>query len=276
MSIQKSTYMNKQAALLTFFALVCLLSSSCVPRAKLVYLQRDGEPTNEERSFSVKRSKYVVQENDILDIQLRSTNLEVNQLFNQASLQLANQGAQAAQNGDAFYLSGYTVDADGDVELPILGKVTVAGKNLDQIKKELNEKLEPLFDNYFLRVQLGGIRFSALGEFNKPGKYNVLQNQLTIFEAVAQAGDLTLLASRSNIKMIRQYPDETKVHNINLLDQEVINSPLYFIQPNDVLYAEPLPQKSNGIGTNGTQTFTTVLSVVASAVTIILAIQNLN
>ena len=85
-----------------------------------------------------------------------------------------------------------------------------------------------------------------------------------------------MLASRDNVKLIRQYPGETKVHNINLLDEQIVNSPFYFIHPNDVLYAEPLPQKSNGIGTNGTQTFTTVLSVVASAVTIILAIQNLN
>ena len=120
----------------------------------------------------------------------------------------------------------------------------VKGLSLKDAKDVIDLEVAKLFKNYYLQVKLGGIRFSTLGEFNRSGKQVVLQNQATIFEAIALGGDLTSLAKRDEIKLIRQYPEGTKIHTINLLDQSIIGSPYYFIQPNDVLYAEPLPQKA--------------------------------
>ena len=124
-------------------------------------------------------------------------------------------------------------------------------------------------------MKLGGIRFSALGEFNAPGKRVVLQYQATIFEAIALSGDLTQLARRDKVKLIRQYPQGTKIHSLNLLDQSIIGSPFYFIQPNDVLYAEPLPQKSYGLGVNGAQTISTLIGVLGSSLAVTLSVLSL-
>ena len=123
-----------------------------------------------------------------------------------------------------------------------------------------------------MKVKLGGIRFSAIGEFNRPGKHVVMQNQATIFEAIALSGGLSSVAKRKNIKLIRQYPEGTRIHNINLLDQSIIASPYYFIQPNDVLYAEPMPQKSWGVGVNGAQTFGTIINTLSATLAITLSI----
>ena len=97
------------------------------------------------------------------------------------------------------------------------------GQTLDQARTTIDTKVGGLFNNYHLQVKLGGIRFSAIGEFNRPGKQVVMQNQATIFEAIALSGDLNSVARRDDIKLIRQYPDGTRIHTINLLDQSIIS-----------------------------------------------------
>ena len=108
--------------------------------------------------------------------------------------------------------------------------------------------------------------------YNKVGSGSLT----TIFEAIALAGDLNMVAQRDQVSLIRQYPDGTRIHRLNLLDQSIIDSPYYFIQPNDVIYVEPMKQKSFGIGVTGAQTITTIISVVSTSLALILAIQGLN
>lgn len=249
--------------------------SSCVPTEKMIYLQSE---TNESMDvFEYEHQVYRLQANDILDVQIRSINEEANQLF---SLQI-QQGQQSmqvgAQNGgDLYYLTGYPVSEKGAITLPFIGEVFVKGKTLEEAKMLIDAEVAKYFKNFFLQVKLGGIRFSTLGEFNRSGKHVILQNQATIYEAIAVSGDLTMLAKRDEIRLIRQYPDGTKIHSINLLDQSIISSPFYFIQPNDVLYAEPLPQKSWGIGITGAQTFSTIISTLSTSLALTLSIISLN
>ena len=102
-----------------------------------------------------------------------------------------------------------------------------------------------------------------------------MQNQATIFEAIALCGDLNVVARRDQIRLIRQYPDGTRIHKLNLLDQSIIGSPYYFIQPNDVIYAEPLPQKAWGIGVTGAQTLGTIVSTLSTSLALTLSIISL-
>jgi polysaccharide export outer membrane protein len=102
-----------------------------------------------------------------------------------------------------------------------------------------------------------------------------MQNQVTIFEAIALGGDLNAVANREDVKLIRQYPEGTRVHRLNLLDQSIVGSPHYFIQPNDVIYVEPLPQRSWGIGVTGAQTLTTIMSTLSTSLALTLSIISL-
>lgn len=265
------------AQLSLLLLLLALAFQACVPKKDLVFLQEDENlEQDDDRIYKYQRYEYHLQVNDIIDVQVKSMNEEANKLFaqdggNNQSMRMGVQGG-----GDIYYMTGYSVNDSGYVELPIIGGVKVLGLTIPETKKAIETQVQKYYAKYYLKVQLGGIRYSALGEFNAPGKYTVLQNQLTIFEAIANAGDLNTVANRDEVILIRQYPDGTKMHRINLLDRSIIGSPYYFIQPNDIIYVEPLQRKTLGFGVNAAQSVGTLVSVLSSGLALILAIQNVN
>ena len=260
------------AGLVLVFVMCC---TSCVPVESLIYLQPDEDMLEEVHEYD--KQEYQLQTNDILDVKISSLNPEVNALFNASTMGTMQVAQATAQTGgDLFYITGYSIDQDGKIDIPFVGKVDVLGLTLNEAHSAVNVKVSELFTNYHLQVKLGGVRFSALGEFNRPGKHVVMQNQVTIFEAIALGGDLSLVANREQIRLIRQHPEGTKIHSINLLDESVVGSPYYFIQPNDVLYAEPLPQRSWGIGITGAQTLNTIVSTLSTSAALILSIISLS
>ena len=259
--------MKKIIALLGFAFLI----GSCVPIERLTYLQ-EGEQNSD---YKLQRSSYLLQPNDILSITIRSYDLETSQYFN-----ISNTSGQAAlQAGDIlFYLQGYSVDLEGEINLPILGKVDVAGKTIAEIQVLVETALKPYFTEEAVNVtvQLAGIRYAVVGEVNRPGKYVIYQNQVNIFEALANAGDISMVGDRKEVMIVRQMPEKVETFYLDLTDSQVINDPHYFIQPNDIINVQPLRQKSFGIGTTGFETFSQLLSVVASTITLIIAINSLN
>ena len=142
------------------------------------------------------------------------------------------------------------------------------------VEKEVEKYI--LQGEFFVRVRLGGIRFSALGEFNKSGKYTILQNRVTIFEAIAFAGDLNRTAKRDEIILVRQYPDGSQIHKINLLDQKLLGSEYFFLKPNDMIYAEPMKVREIGAGNTLVETLTLLTSSITSVVLILTLIQGNN
>jgi polysaccharide export outer membrane protein len=169
-------------------------------------------------------------------------------------------------------MNGYNVDKEGFVRLPMIGKVSVIDKTIEEARLVIEEKVKAFVKTeLYVKVKLGGIRYSALGEFRKPGKFVVLQDRMTIFEAIAHAGDLTTVAKRDNLILIRQNPEGTEIHTIDLTDRKIVQSPYYFIQPNDQLYAEPMKVRELGSGENATQSLALIVSSI-SAVALILNI----
>ncbi|HAS58997.1 MAG TPA: sugar transporter, partial [Algoriphagus sp.] len=169
-----------------------------------------------------------------------------------------------------YYMTGYTVDKNGFIRLPIIGEVQVKDKTIDEARVIIESKLREFLKNeLYVKVKLGGIRYSALGEFRRPGKFVVLQDRMTIFEAIANAGDLTTVAKRDEVLLIRQYPEGTKLHRINLNDRSIIQSPFYFIQPNDQLYVEPMKVREVGAGENAAQSLSLIISAITVAVLLI-------
>ena len=136
------------------------------------------------------------------------------------------------------------------------------------MKKFMNE------GEYFVRVRLGGVRFSALGEFNRSGKYTILQNRVTILEAIAFAGDLNRVAKRDEILLVRQYPDGSQIHKINLLDRELLGSEFYFVRPNDMIYALPMKVREIGAGNTLVETLTLVTTSITAIALILTIIRN--
>lgn len=251
--------------------LLLLALASCVPNKKIIYLQDVNERA--DSLYPVTLNNYLLQKGDIIgiDVKLATDNPILQNIFQQAQNVAAQAGVQGG--GDFYYLTGFTLDDSGYVVLPIIGKINLEGQNIFQANETVQNTFNAYLTNVYTTVRLGGLRYSVLGEVRRPGKFMVLQNRMTIFEALANAGDLTELAKRDAISIMRQYPDGTRIHKLNLLDEKIISSPFYYIQPNDVIYVEPLKIRALGTGTNGMQSLQAVLSVLSLITTTIVLVQ---
>ena len=262
--------------------IVCLLAafaSSCVSNEKIIYLQNlEGqEPIPEDSLIYYSFSEYRLQYNDIVDVQIQTSDAGMNALFNVQPKGNTNMGQGiTSTGGDIYYMTGFSLDKEGFIELPLVGKVNIKNQTLEEAKQAIEGELQRYFINndYFIRVKLGGIRYSALGEFRRPGKFVVLQDRMTIFEAIANAGDLNVAAKRDEVLLIRQYPEGTKLHRINLNDRHLIHSPYYFIQPNDQLYVEPMRIRELGSGENVTQSLSLIVTSISAAALVLNLIFN--
>lgn len=250
--------------------LATLFLGSCVSNKKVVYFQEKNDQVAYVDSFKFDRKLYQLQPNDIINIDVAAKSEKFAKIFLTGNIATQNMGNQAANfGGDIFYTSGYNINDSGFINFPLVGNVKVAGLNMFEIEEKIEKKLELYEEGVHVAARLGGIRFSLIGEFIRPGKYVLMQNQVNIFEAIATGGDLKEIARRDRVVLLRQYPDGAKLHYLDLLDKNIINSPYFFIQPNDVLYVEPLKRRAYGVGVNGLQTLTTVLSIISTTLVVI-------
>jgi len=247
---------------------------SCVSNEKLIYLQNleDQPAIAEDSLIFYDLQEYRLQYNDIIEVRIQTNSEDMNELFNVRSQQnMMGGGGQQMGGGDVYYMTGYTIDREGLIDLPLIGSVKVSNKTLSETKDAVVAELSKFIvsNDFFVRVKLGGIRYSALGEVRRPGKFVVLQDRMTIFEAIAHAGDLNTTAKRDEVLLIRQYPDGTKLHRVNLLDRNIVHTPFYFIQPNDQIYAEPMKIREVGAGENVAQSLQLFVTSITAAALIL-------
>jgi polysaccharide export outer membrane protein len=260
--LHKSRIPNLEFRILPLFLLLSLvlLGSSCVRNKNVIYLQT--EKVADSTFYALQRgSIYKIQYNDVLKIDIKSFDPEATRLFNAFNNAIPMGGM--ALNGDPYYMFGYTVDDSGYVELPVIGKVSVVNLTTEEAKQRVQNEVNKYFQSAYVSVNIGGIRFSVLGEVMRPGKFVVLQNRLTIFEALANAGDLNPIANRREVKIIRQFPNGSEIITVDLTSREIMSSPYYLVRPNDVLYIQPLRVREFGTGVTGQQTLGTILTSVS-------------
>lgn len=245
------------------------LLTSCIPAKKLTYFQ--GEPASKSELYKLNNEPYRLQVNDILYIDIKAENPEIVALFK-------NSEGGSATGGDGLYFSGYTVDRHGNIRIPYIGEINVLGYTEKEVREKIESELAKFLKNVesvFVTVKLSGINFVITGEIGSPGTINLSQNEVSIIDAIANAGDVTIYGDRENVVIVRKTIDGVKKFKVNLLEIEVFESENFYIKPNDVIYVSPLKQKTWGVGTTGLQTFTTVISVFTLGVTTYLLIKTL-
>jgi polysaccharide export outer membrane protein len=231
--------------LLIFAVLVAM--ASCIPQKKLIYMQdKTAEKgyTNPYQRAEQITELYKVQAGDYLYIRVNSTREEIDKLYNLGSNQQLPQMGQATS---AKYYS-YLVKDNGTIDFPYLGEVVVAGKTTTEIKHEIHARLSRSMDSFSVQVVLTNASFSVLGEVRKPGQYPMSRDQITLFEAISMAGDITGFGKRNQIRIVRPTPEGSLTLNVDLTDKNVVDSQRYFIYPNDLIYVEPMAIKQYGIG----------------------------
>ena len=140
-------------------------------------------------------------------------------------------------------LQSYLVDNDGNINFPILGTIHVGGLTKSEAEKMIQEKIQPYMakeENPIVTVRMPGYQISVLGEVARPGTFTVSREKISILEALAQAGDLTIYGQRNNVQLIREDASGQKsIHTFDLTDADIINSPYFYLQQNDVIYVTP-------------------------------------
>lgn len=254
-------------ALRTAFIIVLgiLLLNACVPRKKLTYLQEkeDQESSDSLIRLNQNTPPYRVQVNDLLSIRVKALDQELVSMFNPVGETSPN-----ATTEESSYFNGFKVDRKGEIRFPTIGKIKVIGLTLTEIRKKIKrELLERLFKkeaNLFVTVKLPGIRYTIAGEVGSTGSFVLYKQDITIMEAIANAGDIQTFGDRQNVTIIRKYPEGKRVHHIDLTDISAVDSPYYYIQPNDLILVNPLPQKTIGLGEDAFGTLTTILGVLTT------------
>lgn len=248
---------------------------SCIPNKDLVYLQdknKDEYSIEVDNSFS---KPYRVQTNDILTINIKALDQKLVEMFTAST----SGSSQSQISANAMYFNGYSVDDHGNIRVPVLGEINVLGYTVEEIRETVEKRL---LDEYFKKearifvtVKLAGLRYTINGEIGSPGTNVLYQDKATIMEAIANSGDIPVTGNRKKVQIIRKVPHGYETHYLDLTDAEIMKSPYFYIQPNDYIYIKPLPQKSWGTGTTGTQTLSAVVSAFTLVITTYLLIKNL-
>lgn len=265
--------MNK---LIVFTSLVIsILSSSCITSKDVVFLQDKGTVISDSLQVVELSKPYRVQVNDILSINIKATDNDLKELVE--IFQPVDTGSSTS-SAQGLYFNAFTVDLHGNIEFPILGKVNVLGFTNDEIKERVKTAL---LDKYlkdvskiFITVKLAGLRYTVTGE-GSSGVFTLFQDRVNIIEAIANAGGIKNTADRTDIKIIRQYPQGQKIHSIDLTDISALKSPYYYIQSNDIILVKPLKRKALGGGETAAQTITTIASVFSVLVSTYFLAKNL-
>lgn len=238
---------------------------SCISNKDYIYLQNKSNNIHQSDSFSIKNVEYKLKPGDILYIKLVTEDEKMNALFNPLAsgalnMQMLNQQGM----GTPFYIMGYSLDKIGQLDLPYIGKLNLKNKTVDEAKQMIENEVKKYFKNFFLQVKLAEFRFSILGAVNRPGQFFFMVNKLNILEALAMAGDVNEIAKRNNLILIREENGETKMVSINLTNKELLNSPYFYILPNDIIYVQPVKTRSIGNLSNVQSTISAVLPIFST------------
>lgn len=231
--------------------------SSCVPVKKLMYLQHDDKDLKHRdqipkdtvlRTHVLKIREYRIQPLDLLNINFETIGRDDDEFDFLSRISPQNQlrGAGAQSNGGAVSVNsnGVLVSAEGEIEYAVLGKIKVGGLTLFQAQDSIKAIASKYLPDVVVRVRMLNFRYTLLGEVNGEGTVNSTNTRLTMMEAIGLGGGLGELADRANIKVIRQKGDSTEIFYVDLLKEDFLESPYFYVQQNDVIIVPPLRQRT--------------------------------
>ena len=228
--------MKKAISLFKIFLLFIIIQG-CTPMKKITYL---NDSRVGEWDISPIPPKHHLEIGDILMIKVISRNAESNDLFNiENNTNSANPTLTAAN----LYLNGFTINQEGTVDIPNVGKIFILNQTLEEAEETILKKAKDYLVNPFVVVKLANFEFTILGEVNAPGNYPVYKEGLTIYDAIAMSAGITDYGNLKHVKIIRSNKNKKKVYHIDLTDSNVLSSDFYYLRNNDLIYVQPLRYK---------------------------------
>ena len=264
---------------LILFLFIVMVGASCVPNRSYQYLQKDDVNKKDMkrdttlRGYHVKPHDYRIQPQDVLSIRFQSLTSPDYDFFSKmqsggTSGTTSTAGGTSTTVGNPM-LSGELVDEKGEVPFPVIGSVKVAGLTVFEIQSKLQAMANQYLESPIVRVRLMNFRATIIGEVKREGQITFNNNRVSLLEAIALGGGATDFADKSSVKLIRQTGDSIDVQYINLLKEEFVTSPYFYIHQNDIIVVPPARQRplATYFGTN--------LALLVSALTLVVLVLNL-
>lgn len=246
---------------LSTLLLIITLTVCCVPRKKMAYFA----DIQDNSTFPMKDYQTVLQPDDLLGIAINSKSDNLTSDFNKSfSFQ-----KKIDTRVDGTALQTYLIDKEGFIVYPIIGKIKLGGLTREQAVEKLTQHIKPYIADVSVNLRVLNFKIIVQGEVNKPGVYTIDSERVTLLQALAMAGDLTIFGKRTNILVMREEQGERRFKVVDITKPDFLNSEYYFLQQNDVVYVEPNKTRinSSAVGAN--------TSAIISAISVTIAIISL-
>jgi polysaccharide export outer membrane protein len=230
---------------------------SCVPQKKVVYLQGNQ---NDSMFVGQEQFVYKIQPRDLLHISIVSPDPRVSSFYN------IQQTPSQVVNAGSMYLNGYLVNDSGYVNMPVIGKIKVKDMTLSEIQVNIEKIIREQVSDATIVVKLLSYRVTILGEVGSPGIHFMYNERFTLLEALGMASDLTEYGSRKNIKLMRPKEGGMEIIHLDLTDRKLLESPYFYLKPNDVIYVAPMKAK---IDRNNLTLLTTLFAGLSATILIV-------
>ena len=245
---------------IAFFIIGALAAASCRSAKEVVYLQdsfdRDIQKITNYQDIRIKPG-------DMLSIYVSHKEPQLSALFNMGQSGDVKESTQKN--------AGYTVDFNGEIDFPVVGRLKVAGLTRSELSNMIKDRLDKdgLLKNAVVTVTYQNFNVSVLGEVNHPGKFTVLSDRVSLLDAIALAGDLTIYGRRDSVMVIRENNGQREILYNNLLRKDVLNSPSFYLQQNDMVYVKPNRIKAQQSGINQNNNVGVWMSATSLLVTVL-------
>ncbi len=216
-----------------------LLMFSCTTQKQLTYLN-DIDEAGTDNFFPYERPEYRLQKQDILYVRFTTLNDEINNILN-GGTSISSQSM--VMTGGSAYLSGYTINDSGCINLPVIGDIPVIGKTMEETTHAIEDSTARHLKDTYVIVKLLSFKFTVLGEVTGPGTFYNYNKQLTVLDAIGMAGDITDYGDLSRILVVRPNKEGSHTYRIDLNKKEILSSEGYFLLPNDIVIVESLKVK---------------------------------
>lgn len=260
----------KHFRLLFAVVFAAMLAASCAPQKRTWYLQNAKPFTPQE---IVENGQIRIRPFDKLTVVVNSKNPELAVPFNTMSSYGAISGQAGGANAQS--LQSYTVDENGFIEMPVLGKIQCKDLTRSELSQTIAQKI--IDGNYLndpsVNIQFANLKFSIIGEVNRPGEFSIDKERITLLDALAMAGDLTVFGIREDIAVVRERDGVRTIEYVDLTSTDLFNSPSFYIQQNDVIYIKPNKAKAQSGQISQNRSF--YLSLVGTAISVITLIVTL-
>ena len=257
---------------LGIFILGALLLASCATNKRAAYIQQvqTDIPTAIEQDYQIR-----IKPLDRLTVTINSKDPELAAPFNAASSYNSLNGLSTYSSSSNGNLQILTVDKEGKIQLPIIGEIDCDGLTRNELAKKIENTIREngMVHDPIVIIQFADVKFSVLGEVARPGQFSITKDRISLFDALAMAGDLTIYGQRENVALIREENGMRTVHYFDLKNPDILTSPYFYLQQDDVVYVTPNKYKAQAGEINQNRTFyLSIVSTVVSVATLLVPI----